>query len=229
MKGTLADRSLQTRQLDSILDWLREPDWTPWQAACLLVGVLPPEQAFGCDDRRFGAWLPGQEPWEHHRDIWEKKVTAEIEQMERKLVTIPNIGIMSPAELLGHLLRQRRKRLPPWAAAILDSKAHAKALSPEVRSKMRDALGRAEETEPRANSGYAAKLKNDPNWDSQVFEAELRWKDGQSNEVIANALADRYPAKTAGAISVWTRKFKRKISAEAQTVGFREYRDRVNR
>jgi predicted flavoprotein YhiN len=77
--------------------------------------------------------------------------------------------------------------------------------------------------------GHAAKLNHDPDWDLQVSEAERRWKDGQSNEQIAHALADRYPAKTASAISVWTRNFQKKISAEMQTAGFRAYKDHMNR
>ncbi|TCM78328.1 hypothetical protein [Rhodovulum steppense] len=229
MTAAFTERSREARQSDSILDWLQKSEWTPRQAACLLVGVLPPEPSFGIDDRPFGAWLPGQEPWEHDREIWENLVAAEVDQMERKLATIPNIGIMSPAELLAYLSRRNGKLLPPWAAALLDSKSHAEALPAMVRSLLRDALGKSREANPSANASYAAKLKKDPDWDLQVAEAERRWRDGQTNKQIADALADRFPAKTEGGIAVWTRKFSKNISAEAQTAGFRAYKDRMNR
>lgn len=229
MTAAFTERSREARQLDSILDWLLKSSWDPRQAACILVGVLPPEPNFAIDDRPFGAWLPGQEPWEHDRGMWEKKVAAEVNQMERKLATIPHVGIMSPAELLAYLSGRNGKLLPPWTAALLDSKSHAEALPARVRSLLRDALGKSREANPKANASYAVKLKEDPDWDLQVAEAERRWRDGQSNRQIADALAERFPAKTEDAIAVWTRKFRKKISAEAQTAGFRAYKDRMNR
>lgn len=225
----MTQRSREIRQLDSLVDWLSKSAWTPREAACLLVGVLPPEPDFGFDDRPFGAWLPSQEPWEPDREFWQKKIAAEIDQMERKLVSIPNVGVMPPADLLAHLARQNRKLLPPWTSAFLNSVPHRKALSSKVRARLREALGMAEEIDRRANSGYATKLRIDPDWDLQVSEAERRWKDGQTNKQIADALANSgYPPKTESAISGWTRKFDKNISAEAQTAGFRDFKDRMN-
>ncbi|MFN3953249.1 MAG: hypothetical protein ACK4LQ_02270 [Pararhodobacter sp.] len=229
MTAAFTERPREARQLDSILDWLLKSSWDPRQAACLLVGVLPPEPTFAIDDRPFGAWLPGQEPWEHDRGMWEKKVAAEVDQMERKLATIPHVGIISPAELLAYLSGRNGKLLPPWTAALLNSKSHAEALPAKVRSLLRDALGKSREANSRANGSYQQKFNNDPDWDLQVAEAERRWTDGQSNKQIADALAEHFPAKTEDAIAVWTRKFRKKISAEAQTAGFRAYKDRMNR
>lgn len=225
----MTERSREIGQLDSLVDWLSKSAWTPREAACLLVGVLPPEPDFGFDDRPFGAWLPGQEPWGHARELWQKKIAAEIDQMERKLASIPNVGVMPPADLLAHLVRQNSQLLPPWGSALLNSAAHTKSLPVKVRARLREALGMSQEIDRRANSAYAMKLKNDPDWDLQVREAERRWKEGQTNKQIADALADSgYPTKTESAISGWTRKFGKNISAEAQTAGFRDFKDRMN-
>lgn len=101
----------EARQLEALETWLRQSWWSCHETACLFFGVLPPNRDM--DSREFGAWLPGREPWEHQRGVWEKhiaapairKIEAELQKRElfRKyavpqdcLAAGPELGIRPP-------------------------------------------------------------------------------------------------------------------------------------
>lgn len=240
----MTERPLETRQLDSLRDWLSESSWTIEEAACLLAGVLPPERMGDSSD--FGGWLPGLEAslpgceaWQPGLEAWRQIVSARIAHVDAVLRQQGAMKGASPQDFL--LLGARHKIIPPWGEMLLDSRFHAVALPLKARSRLREAVGLSKETNRRANASFAARADN---WAEAVFRAEELLGKGMTAADIANVLPDegfwRSPSNaepySVAAIRGWRREFKGDPdkgiparTASEKTADFREWRDRVNR
>lgn len=125
----MSERTLEARQLVALRHCLELPNLTVCQAACLLVGVLPPEKT---DDRAFGAWLPGCEVWEHGREAWAFKVASDIAHAETVLRDAGPPSGQSPGAYLA--LGAKLGFTPPWLdVARADPACHA-LLPPELQT-----------------------------------------------------------------------------------------------
>jgi hypothetical protein len=236
------DKSLETRQLDLLNDWLEAPRWEIYQAACLLTGVLPPERDSGNNYEihgRFGGWLPGQKPWQDYREAWEFGVRETIAHIENLLRDENRIADRTPEGFLR--LAARLKIVPPWAEVFVSSGKQLKEGSFSLRALMRDMLDLPREKNPRANASYA-RLPLD--WSEAVEKAAEFFDSKMSGEGIAEVLTnagffqDSNGEKpyTAATIRRWRKKImgqpKKGIPAvpvEQFTAPFREWRDSVNR
>lgn len=240
-------RPMEVRQLDALTDWFDTSPWSIREAACLLAGVLP-RQRTG-DERIFGewlpgsepweggpeAWLPGREPWEATPEAWLQIVTDEIYHIETVLRDDKRVLNNTPEDFL--LLASRLGVLPPWAECVLDSKTHSAFLSLKVRSALREALGKTIETNLAANRSFGARAKN---WDEAVIRATELRDFGMKPDQIANTLSiegfcwDRKELKPFGAPAIrrWFRQMKGDPSygippqtALEYTETFRKWRD----
>jgi ribosomal protein L19E len=215
------------RQLDALADWLAKSHWTVPEAAALLVGFLPP-YADGSDS--LGAWLPGREPWPH-REPWEFTMRREIEDMQQRLATIPNLGLKPPKKIMTIVVGAGI--VPPWLHALSD-KEQTKLLPAKLRAKVRATIGAAmaePEENGQAKGSYAARYKERPDWDEEIRDIERLFKEGKTNSQIASALAKLgYKARTQNSLDRLIREFREeKITAEEKTVGFRRYKERLGR
>jgi hypothetical protein len=231
------DRSLETRQLDALNDWMEEVRWSVHEAACLFAGVLPPERAG--DSRSFGAWLPGREEWDGNREAWEFTVGPLIEHFETVLRDENRIADRTPEGFLR--LAIRLKIVPPWAEAFLNSEEHSNAISFTLRSALRELLGKSKEANPRANSSFASRPLN---WAEAVERAAGLMDEGKSIKEIADILHEEgfcsnkknEKAFDEATIRGWRRIFKGQpkkgisaIPVKQLTAPFREWRERVKR
>lgn len=231
------DRSLETRQLDALNDWMEEVRWSVHEAACLFAGVLPPERAG--DRRSFGAWLPGREGWDGSREALEFLVGSDIKHFETVLRDENRIADRTPEGFLK--LALRLKIVPPWADAFVNSKRHSKAISFKLRAALRELLGKSKEYNPRANGSYASRAAD---WAEAVETAAEFFGTKMTGEEIADVLAtegfcrDKKGTKSYGAAAVlgWRKKImgqpkkgRPAISVDEFTESFREWRERVKR
>jgi hypothetical protein len=109
----MTDRTLEIRQMAALRDWLEQQTLSAREAACLLVGVLPPERMG--DEREFGAWLPGREAWAHAREAWAFGVKSEITHSETILREAGPPPGQSPQAYLS--MGAKRGFSPPWLDA----------------------------------------------------------------------------------------------------------------
>lgn len=240
----VTDRSLLTRQLDAIVDWLLEPLWTTREAACLFVGVLPPERLF--DSRNIGACLPGRQAWEigeegspiwdAERKVWRQIIAADVDHIEQVLRDDKRASDHTPQ---GHLLLGARLHIvPPWTTDFLSSAKHSNAVSSRVRSALREAVG--EVTEPRraAHRSYASRAYN---WAEAVIRGEELLRQRKSPKEVADILYEEgfYNGKkgTEPYSDATIRNWRRRLSGDAKagqppvsaaewTEDFRKWRDR---
>jgi hypothetical protein len=236
------DRSLQTRQLDLLNDWLEAPRWEIYQAACLLTGVLPPERDSGNNYEvhgRFGGWLPGQKPWQDYREAWEFGVRETIAHIENLLRDENRIADRTPEGFLK--LALRLKIVPPWAEVFVSSGKQLKEDNFRLRATLRDMLDLPGEENTRGNASYASRALD---WAEAVETAAEFFGTEMTGEAIAGVLNtegffsgkngdERYGAAT---IRGWRRKIMGQpkrgipaISVKQFTAPFREWRDRVKR
>ena len=234
---TVEPRPLELRQLDALKDWLDSPLWTIREAACLLAGVLPSERLG--DLRPFGAWLPGNEPWEVGMEAWNQIMAAKVSHIETILRDDKRVSGHTPKAFL--LLASRLKVIPPWTQAVLDSQRHAETLSAPLRAALKEAIGKTNEENRAAYRSFGARAKN---WDAAVVRAVDLHGKGISPPKIAEILAkegycwDRKETKTFEPATL--RRWFREMEGDPQnglpaqsaleyTAAFRRWRDGVNR
>lgn len=180
---------LEVRQLDALKDWLREGSWTIREAACILAGVLPRERK-GDQDRPFGAWLPGCEPWEEGRDSWANWVAQEIDHVETLLRE--NSGRWEGAKPANYLSFSLRHDIsPPWLTAAL-ADADSRALLPAEALAGQPASAGAMSGKEVASKGGTAKRDKDPQRAGFLPEVQRMHREGKSGAEIIRALAARY-------------------------------------
>lgn len=112
-----AARSEHRSRMDALAHWLSyTKGWTPYEAACLALGVLPND----AHSRGFGQPLPGTKPWPSPmRESWEWRMRRDIKELAERLTTVSGFGFMPAAKQLV-AIQQHHGRLPWWAVALAD-------------------------------------------------------------------------------------------------------------
>jgi hypothetical protein len=92
------DPMLVARQLAALREWLARPVLTVRQAACLLVGFLPPQTEN--DHRAYAGYLPPRKKWELGEESARKFYGDRVDEMETFLNEAPPPKLKTPRNFI---------------------------------------------------------------------------------------------------------------------------------
>jgi hypothetical protein len=103
--------AVRWRQLRSLL---RDPEWSPETAACVLVGVDPEDLNYSHAEGWFLAWLPGCPEYGAGGDVYsiERNFEMELERMRRLTSAADPVKVQTPEEWIRWSVTARCE--PSW-------------------------------------------------------------------------------------------------------------------
>jgi hypothetical protein len=208
------DQTLVARQLAELREWLSRPVLTVRQAACLLVGFLPPQTE---NDRRVHAgYLPPKQKWELGEESARKLYADRIVEMETKLKEAPAPERKTPRNFIS--LAIELNLVPEWLEFALNDEETKKYLPLGALSHIKsNAPFSGREI---ASLGGKARRDKDPKRKRFFSFVRERVEQGLSPAEIIRRLYDKFgderdvnlPAD--GTIYRWVKEIKRSIAED---------------
>ncbi|MBW4708115.1 hypothetical protein KX928_09980 [Roseobacter sp. YSTF-M11] len=122
------DPNLVQRQLRELRAWLSRPVITIRQAACLLVGYLPPEREN--DQRPYAGYLPPKKRWEKGEKAARELVADRIDEMQTILKELGETALKTPQGFIKVALELHI--VPEWLEYACNDEATSKYLPLEA-------------------------------------------------------------------------------------------------
>lgn len=212
------DPDLVARQLLALRDWFELQEVSVREAACVIAGVLPPEQI---QDKRpssarlpgIGACLPGTIEWEYNRELFDEVVADKIRRIETLLEEKrPFRGKSLSDFVVGGVAAGYA---PPWLDAARSDPECREYLPPslldgETKTNRRPLTGKQV-----ASKGGKARWENDEQRAKFLPLVEKKVREGKRPTDIFNELIDEFgDAPARSTVFGWVQEIRAKLNNE---------------